>query len=87
MKDTEAWTRMSFLLTRFCRSKQLLIQDAYAIYNPSLVASFITQLCVLYFLCEKFTIKANHSKQNDLRSIFILRKDIYAGWRSYVAQF
>lgn len=44
MKDTEAWERMTELFDNFCKGKDIIIQDAYAIYNPTLVTAFIQHL-------------------------------------------
>jgi hypothetical protein len=46
MKGSEAWDRMSFLFDDYANGREIMIQDAYAVYNPTLVGAFITQLYV-----------------------------------------
>jgi hypothetical protein len=43
---SDLWGEMSKLFSEFNRGSELIIADAYAVYNPALVSSFIAQLYV-----------------------------------------
>eukprot|EP01127_Copromyxa_protea_P015388 TRINITY_DN4423_c0_g1_i2.p1 TRINITY_DN4423_c0_g1~~TRINITY_DN4423_c0_g1_i2.p1 ORF type:complete len:1454 (+),score=193.03 TRINITY_DN4423_c0_g1_i2:579-4364(+) len=47
MKGSEHWDRLSLIFDKFCQGRDIIIHDAYAIYNPSLVSACVTQLQIM----------------------------------------
>jgi len=47
-KDSDHWQKMMTIFDTFSIGKELIVQDAYGIYNPSLVGAFITQLQIMH---------------------------------------
>eukprot|EP01127_Copromyxa_protea_P001607 TRINITY_DN1156_c0_g1_i1.p1 TRINITY_DN1156_c0_g1~~TRINITY_DN1156_c0_g1_i1.p1 ORF type:complete len:322 (-),score=65.30 TRINITY_DN1156_c0_g1_i1:81-1046(-) len=44
---TEMWEQMSAIFKDYCEGEELIVSDAYAVYNPALVSSFIAQLKII----------------------------------------
>eukprot|EP01127_Copromyxa_protea_P017077 TRINITY_DN516_c0_g1_i14.p1 TRINITY_DN516_c0_g1~~TRINITY_DN516_c0_g1_i14.p1 ORF type:complete len:998 (-),score=85.22 TRINITY_DN516_c0_g1_i14:65-3058(-) len=42
-QGTEAWARMRDIFDNFCHGKDIQIQEAISVYNPTLIAAFISQ--------------------------------------------
>eukprot|EP01127_Copromyxa_protea_P018107 TRINITY_DN5626_c0_g3_i2.p1 TRINITY_DN5626_c0_g3~~TRINITY_DN5626_c0_g3_i2.p1 ORF type:complete len:533 (-),score=92.68 TRINITY_DN5626_c0_g3_i2:42-1640(-) len=41
--ESKYWTRMLFLLRTHCKGRSIEIEEAYAVFNPTLVGAFISQ--------------------------------------------
>eukprot|EP01127_Copromyxa_protea_P024187 TRINITY_DN9391_c0_g1_i1.p1 TRINITY_DN9391_c0_g1~~TRINITY_DN9391_c0_g1_i1.p1 ORF type:complete len:1293 (-),score=185.35 TRINITY_DN9391_c0_g1_i1:106-3984(-) len=45
-KGSEDWARMNFLLKTFCCGQGIKVDEAYAVFNPTLVGAFISQVSI-----------------------------------------
>lgn len=60
VQGTELWNEMQRMFSDFCDGKDFVIADAYAIYNPALVSSFIAQLYVLSIFRALLNLEQEH---------------------------
>jgi hypothetical protein len=47
--ESKLWSHMLFLLKSYCMGRGVEVEEAYAVFNPTLVGGFISQLYVFSF--------------------------------------